>query len=107
MPARTAMMEEATMRSKLVFSLCAVALAALLPGQRLPSSAAPGAHQAGRALCCTTEQKQVCIKFHEIAECVDGTCVCSPPWTRAAAGVATAAVADGVSLWTTAGTAFI
>ena len=67
------------MRSKLVFSLCAVALAALLPGQRLPSSAAPGAHLAGRADCCTIAQKEVCIKFHELAECEDGTCVCSPP----------------------------
>ena len=67
------------MRSKLVFSLCAVALAALLPGQRLRSPSAPGIVRPAATLCCTLAQKEVCVHFHEIAECVDGTCVCSPP----------------------------
>jgi hypothetical protein len=66
------------MRSKLAFSLCAIALAALLPG-RLPASHAPGSLKPAATLCCTLAQKEVCVHFHEIAECVDGTCVCSPP----------------------------
>jgi hypothetical protein len=67
------------MRSKLVFSLCSLALAALLPGQRLSAAADHGTPHAARAQCCTIQEKEVCIKFHEIAECVDGTCECSPP----------------------------
>lgn len=67
------------MRSKLIFSVFALALTALLPGQRLPAPAAPGAHGVSRALCCTTEERATCVRFHEIAECVDGTCECSPP----------------------------
>ncbi len=66
------------MRSKLVFSLCAVALAALLPG-RLPASHAAGAVKSSLTQCCTLQQKEVCSHFHELAECVNGGCVCSPP----------------------------
>jgi hypothetical protein len=64
------------MRSKLMFSLCAVALAVLVHGQRLPASPV---HGTSRALCCTPAEREICAKFHDIAECVDGSCQCSAP----------------------------
>jgi hypothetical protein len=66
------------MRSKLMFSLCAVALAVLVHGQRLPASPVHGISRAA-ADCCTLADREICAKFHEISECVGGTCECSPP----------------------------
>jgi hypothetical protein len=65
------------MRSKLMFTLCAAALAVLVHGQRLPASPVHGISRT--TACCTLAERQVCAKFHDIAECVDGTCQCSAP----------------------------
>jgi hypothetical protein len=69
------------MHLNLAFSLCVAGLAAFGPAKPQLPAPVPGLQLSASpaTLCCTIQQKELCVKFHEIAECVDGECVCSPP----------------------------